>query len=123
MIKALLLVGAGGFAGACARYIVARWCSILHFCNFPFGTFLVNILGCFLIGLLTGLIEKTGALSPERSLLLITGFCGSFTTFSTFASEIFGMGNRGEWLSAFTYMALSIIIGLMLVYAGRTLVR
>lgn len=123
MIKALLIVGAGGFAGACARFLVTRWCAAIHICNFPLGTFLVNIAGCFLIGILSGLLEKNGVLSPERALLLITGFCGSFTTFSTFASEIFGMSNRGEWLTAFSYMALSIIVGLGMVFAGRMIVR
>lgn len=85
--------------------------------SFPWGTFAVNVLGSLLIGLLVGLFGK-GVLSPEMKLLLVTGFCGGFTTFSTFASESFGMMKAGDALLTAIYVGASVIIGIMAVWGG-----
>ncbi|MDE6225071.1 MAG: fluoride efflux transporter CrcB [Muribaculaceae bacterium] len=123
MIKAMLIAGVGGFVGTCCRYLIGRWMAVAFHGVFPVGTFLVNILGCFVIGLCFGLIEKANLLSSNESLLLVTGFCGGFTTFSTFANEIFTLGGRGEWLVSVLYLVASLAIGLFLVWCGRALIR
>lgn len=91
--------------------------------DFPLGTFVVNIVGCFIIGLLMGLLEKTDILTADHSVLLVTGFCGGFTTFSAFADDMFRLGERGNWGIMTMYLALSVIIGILLVWAGRAIVR
>lgn len=88
MIKAMLLAGCGGFVGTCGRYLVGKWCSGIFHGAFPMGTFMVNLIGCFLIGLFFGLLEKAHVMTPGENVLLITGFCGGFTTFSSFADDM-----------------------------------
>ena len=119
----MLLAGAGGFVGTCGRYLIGRWMAVTFHGVFPLGTFIVNVLGCFVIGLCFGLIEKANLLSANESLLLVTGFCGGFTTFSTFANDIFTLGNRGEWLTSILYLVASLVCGLLLVWLGRVLIR
>ena len=95
MIKMMLIAGAGGFAGTCSRFLIGKWTAGIYHGAFPMGTFLVNVIGCFIIGLLLGLIEKTHVMTPEENVLLITGFCGGFTTFSAFADDMWGLGHKG----------------------------
>lgn len=123
MIKMMLIAGAGGFAGTCCRFLVGRWCSTLFHMTFPVGTFLVNIIGCFLIGLVLGMLEKSAVMSTTMRLLLVTGFCGGFTTFSAFADELWRLGNKGDWTTSVIYLVASILVGVLLVWAGRTLIR
>lgn len=99
MIRNLLLVALGGALGSVGRYLFSRWMTG----TFPWGTLTVNLLGSLLIGLLTGLVAK-GSLSPEMKLLLVTGFCGGFTTFSTFANESFSMMKAGDVLMMALYI-------------------
>ena len=112
MIRNLLLVALGGAGGSVLRYMLSNINT-----SFPWGTFAVNVLGSFLIGLLVGLMSK-GVLSPEMKLLLVTGFCGGFTTFSTFASESFGMMKAGDILLTALYVGASVIIGILAVWSG-----
>ena len=79
MIKMMLLAGAGGFVGTCGRFLVGKWSAGMFHGAFPMGTFLVNIIGCFIIGLLFGLLEKAHVMTPGENVMLITGFCGGFT--------------------------------------------
>ena len=90
-LRNILLVALGGALGSVCRYLLSK----LSLGTFPWGTLTVNILGSLLIGLLTGLMLR-GSVSPEMKLLLVTGFCGGFTTFSTFANESFGMMKAGD---------------------------
>ena len=113
MIRNLLLVALGGAIGSVGRYLVSKW---MEGC-FPWGTLTVNIVGCLVIGLLTGLVAK-GTLSPEMKLLLVTGFCGGFTTFSTFANESFSMMKAGDAVLAAIYIGVSVAIGILAVYIG-----
>ena len=115
MWKNLLIVAFGGGVGSALRYFIQE---SLHkrFEGFaPYGTFVVNILGCVLIGLLIGLFEREKLTNPHLNLLLISGFCGGFTTFSTFA-------HQGQTLLAIKpfqgiiYLGLSVVIGLSLAY-------
>ena len=112
MIKAMLLAGCGGFVGTCGRYLVGKWCAGMWHGSFPMGTFLVNIIGCFIIGLFFGLLEKAHVMTPGENVLLITGFCGGFTTFSSFADDMWVLGSKGDWTTFILYLALSVILGL-----------
>lgn len=123
MIKSMLLVGLGGFLGTCARFATYRLCALFWQSPFPLGTFTVNIIGCFLFGLFSGFSERTSLLSPTQSAIIITGFCGGFTTFSTFAGDICNLGSKTDWgMSAF-YLAISVIMGILMVFLGRALVQ
>ena len=115
MIRNLLLVALGGAGGSVLRYLLSNINT-----SFPWGTFAVNVLGSFIIGLLVGLMSK-GVLSPEMKLLLVTGFCGGFTTFSTFANESFSMMKAGVVLLTALYVGASVIIGILAVWGGMTL--
>ena len=121
MIKAMLLAGCGGFVGTCLRFLTGKLCAHLSHGGFPWGTFVVNVVGSFIIGLLFGLAEEKGLLSSQMSLLLITGFCGGFTTFSTFADDMFLMLGRNQWAMFFAYVVGSLALGLAMVWLGRKL--
>jgi CrcB protein len=123
MIKSMLLVGVGGFMGSCCRYLVSRWCAAVAVAAMPVGTIAVNLAGCLLIGILSGLVERGGVISPTVALLLVTGFCGGFTTFSTFANELTMLAGRSQWMAAAAMMAVSVVGGFALVGLGRWLVR
>lgn len=113
MLRNILLVAFGGAVGSVCRYLVSR----LLEASFPWGTLVVNILGSLLIGLLVGLSGKS-IVSPDMKLLLVTGFCGGFTTFSTFANESFAMMRTGEVLIAALYVGVSVAIGTLAVWLG-----
>jgi CrcB protein len=114
-----LLVGAGSFVGGNARYVLGRWVGGLVDARFPLGTFLVNVLGSFLLGFLAGLLA-TRALPHSDSLRLAlgVGFCGGFTTFSTFEYENHALLEDGLWLTAAANVALSLFVGLLAVRLG-----
>lgn len=113
MIRNILLVAIGGAIGSVCRYLLSG----INVASWPWGTFAVNILGSLFIGLLVGLVSK-GIVSPEIKLLLVTGFCGGFTTFSTFANESFSMMKAGDALQMALYLAASIVIGILAVWLG-----
>ena len=92
----------------------------MNVASWPWGTFAVNILGSLIIGLLVGLVSK-GIVSPEMKLLLITGFCGGFTTFSTFANESFSMMKAGDALQMALYVGVSVGVGILAVWTGMNL--
>ena len=118
MIKTIFLVGIGGAAGSICRYLTSIFISKNYPSSFPFATFTANILGCLIIGLLFGLFEKQQLVNPDLKFLLITGFCGGYTTFSTFSSENLALLPEGNYVSAITYMLTSVIIGVFAVWAG-----
>lgn len=119
----MLFAGVGGFVGTCGRYLIGKWTGSIFHGSFPLGTFLVNIIGCFIFGLLFGLLEKTHVLTPNDNELFIIGFCGGFTTFSSFANDIWTLGDKGEWITGVIYLLLSILVGIALVWLGRFLIR
>lgn len=119
-MKELLLVCIGSFFGGGARYLVGKVVQSLVAVSFPWGTMAVNVVGCFLIGLLSGL-SIGGHVSPTTKLVLVTGFCGGFTTFSTFMNENLLLGRDGAMLSAALYTLLSLALGLIAVIIGYQL--
>ncbi len=121
MYKAIIAVGLGGFAGSVLRYLVSRLVSGVNFFSLPLGTLLVNVVGCFVLGLLTGLFSRTQGMSPELRLLLTTGLCGGFTTFSTFMGENFEMARGGHFALLTAYVVISLAAGFVLFYAGYAL--
>ncbi len=114
----LLLVGLGGAAGSILRYAVQRQLNLFYF---PFGTLAVNIGGCFIIGLLWAYFTK-GTINETGRLLLITGFCGGFTTFSAFTQEGVQMLQQAKLLPFFIYTVVSVAAGLLATFAGYKLI-
>ena len=123
MIKNILLVGLGGGAGSILRYLCQKWIYQVYPHPFPWGTFAVNIAGCFIIGVLFALAERTSVLTPEWRLLLTTGFCGGFTTFSTFAYENMTLLKTGDITYFLFYILFSIVLGVAAVFGGVALVK
>jgi CrcB protein len=120
-VQNLILVGVGGFIGSVARYLVSGYVQQLGNGNlFPFGTAAVNVIGCFVIGLLSQLAEARGVFSPEARALVFVGVLGGFTTFSTFSNETFNLFRSGESAAALFNLGLQIIGGLGAVWLGRT---
>ena len=123
MIKAMLIAGLGGFMGTCLRYLTGRLCHLWELGGFPLGTFVVNIVGSFIIGALLGLAERNNFVTPTMNVLLVTGFCGGFTTFSSFADDIFLLMQQRNWTIFAIYTSLSIILGVFFVWIGRSAVK
>jgi CrcB protein len=114
-----LLVGLGGFLGAIARYAVARWVGGITDARFPWGTFLINVSGSFLLGVIGGLLaERLVPHGDAVRLALGVGFLGAFTTFSTFEYETHALLEDGLWLTACGNVIASLLLGLIAVRAG-----
>tara|TARA_B100001105_G_C22212006_1_gene365829 strand:- start:271 stop:648 length:378 start_codon:yes stop_codon:yes gene_type:complete len=123
MIKSILLVGLGGAIGSILRYLSAMLVNKYWHNSFPLATFLINMLGCLLIGLFMAIIEKQPGISDTFRLLFVTGFCGGFTTYSAFAYENTTLMTSGQTLIAFAYIAASVLAGLLFVWLGIMLGR
>ena len=118
----LMAVFVGSGLGGVCRYIVGRAVQSLVASStlFPLGTFAVNVLGCFLIGLFYGLSDRGTLLSPQMRLMLTVGFCGGFTTFSTFINEnaLLFTNSPSRVLTALLYLLSSVAVGFAMLYAG-----
>ena len=123
MVKNILLIGFGGGIGSIARYLLQKWVYHIYPHPFPWGTFLVNIIGCFLIGVFYGVAEKSNLLNYEWRLLLTAGFCGGFTTFSTFAFENMTFLRGGDVTYFLLYIGLSVILGIAAVFGGIAVMK
>lgn len=117
-MKTVFLIGSGGFLGSVARYGLHQLVSRLLPGSFPFGTLLVNLAGCFAIGLVYGQAAKNGWLGEEWRLFLAVGLCGGFTTFSSFSYENIRLLQEGNTMQALLYILLSLMLGLALTFAG-----
>lgn len=123
MLKTLIIIGFGGFFGSISRYVLSQFIDKNLTSFYPYGTFLVNFIGCVLLGFIYAMGEKEQILSSDMRFFLATGFCGSFTTFSTFSYENQELLNQGQWGIALTYIILSIIIGISATFGGVFLGR
>ena len=123
MIKNLLLIGLGGGLGSMARYLCQKWFMDHYAHSYPWGTFVVNITGCFLIGLLWGITFKSFADNESWKLFLMTGLCGGFTTFSAFTLEGVGLLREQKPGLFLLYIGGSVAIGLLATYAGMKISR
>ncbi len=123
MLRAFLLVGLGGFFGSIARYGISHIINKYITNPFPYATFTVNIVGCFLIGLLFGLGQRNDWMAEQGWLILATGFCGAFTTFSTFALENNALISEQRTTTSIIYIGVSVVVGLLLCRFGMNLMK
>ena len=116
-MKQVVLVFLGGGLGSSLRYLVSLYLNPV-FSYFYLGTFTVNIIGSLIIGILFGYTSSSGMLSPNQMLLLATGFCGGFTTFSAFSLESQSLLKSGEILFFILYISMSLLFGILAILAG-----
>jgi len=122
-MKQVLFVGFGGAAGSILRYLTSVITMKYYSTSFPIATFIVNVVGCFVAGLIFGLISQETTEAQNLKLLLLTGFCGGFTTFSAFALENVKLMNSGNTATAVVYTGISIAAGLLAVWIGLLVTR
>ncbi len=121
-MKIILAIGTGSFIGGISRYLLSQSVQSKFLSSFPFGTLVVNLTGCFIIGIVFGLSDRS-SMSQEWRLFLATGLLGGFTTFSAFANETISMLRDGQFVYASLYIVASVAIGLLLTYVGYSLVK
>lgn len=119
----ILTVAAGGATGAVARYLLATQIGNWTGSGFPWGTFVVNVLGCAIMGLLTELFALAWSPSPEMRAFLTVGILGGFTTFSAFSLDAVLLMERNDWLLALLYVVGSVVLSLLGFVAAMRLVR
>ena len=118
----IVWIAVAGAIGTLCRYALGRWVLSMTGGTFPWGTFAVNAIGCLLIGLVAGSIEKEALVSPVVRLTVIVGFLGGFTTFSSFALEGYSLVHTHHWVTACGYVMLTNVTGFALVWAGHRFV-
>jgi CrcB protein len=119
-----ILVGIGGFIGANARFVVARLVGAMFETRFPLGTFVINVSGSFLLGVLGTIVaQRVMPSSESMRLALGVGFLGAYTTFSTFEYETHALFDDGSWFTATTNMVASLFVGFLAVRAGIVVAR
>lgn len=126
LVVYMLIAGVGGFLGTCGRYLTGLAGKKLFGSKYPVGTFAVNVVGCFLIGLLVGClgmhemlaVKLTSGSTAVLNALLVSGFCGGFTTFSSFSHDSFAMIQKGEWVKFALYFIPTVVLGLFMVWLG-----
>ena len=121
-MKLIILIGAGSFIGGISRYLLSLLIQARTVSLFPFHTLIVNIVGCFFIGIVLGIFDK-GQISYEWKLFFTTGILGGFTTFSAFSSEAFILFKNGNAGYALLYILASVLLGLLATYAAYVLVK
>lgn len=117
-MKSLLLVFLGGGLGSVIRFSLSKWISSLHNHHFPWGTLVVNVVACLVLGWIIGLADHKHIVSPSARLFWTVGFCGGFSTFSTFSSETLELIQSGLTASLVLYIAGSVLLCVAATYAG-----
>lgn len=123
LLKQMALVAIGGGAGSVLRFLAQKWISFGPLPKFPVGTMTVNLIGCFLIGLLFGWFSKSPETGLDWKLFLMTGLCGGFTTFSAFTLESLILLESTRWMSFLLYVAGSVILGIFATAIGYWLTK
>jgi CrcB protein len=123
MIRTLFYIGIGSCTGGISRYLLSKYVQNMTSSGFPIGTFMVNIIGCFIIGLLYGLFDRGNLMNTNLKLFLTVGFCGGFTTFSTFMGDNFQLIKAGNFFYCSVYMAASIICGYLFLFLAYSLIK
>ncbi|WP_205503997.1 fluoride efflux transporter CrcB [Rufibacter psychrotolerans] len=123
MIKQILLVGLGGGVGSILRFLTSALTAKYYAGAFPLSTFGVNVMGCFLIGLLLGVLGQNMQTNQDLRLLFVTGFCGGYTTFSAFAAENIALWQNNHYWTVMAYTGLSVLTGLLAVGLGLTVAK
>lgn len=118
MIRTIIAVGLGGFAGSVLRYMVSRATADVHFLSLAIGTLTVNLAGSLLLGFITAVFLRSHGGSEYLRLFLTVGICGGFTTFSTFMGENFSLVRSGQILETALYLVLSVVFGFLLYSIG-----
>ena len=119
-LLSVLYVALGGAIGSVSRYLVGTWAQTAsQSIDFPYGTLTVNLIGCFIIGFLSQLVESRGVFTPETRALVLIGVLGGFTTFSSFGNDSINLLRDGKTLNALANVGANVIFGLMLVWLGR----
>ncbi|MBC7758579.1 MAG: fluoride efflux transporter CrcB [Phormidesmis sp. FL-bin-119] len=119
-MRIILFIGLGSFIGGISRYLISLYFHSKGFTAFPFGTLTINIVGCFLIGIIFGITDRSG-LSNEWRLFLTTGILGGFTTFSAFSYESLALMRDGQSGAALLYVMCSVVFGLLATWGGMVL--
>lgn len=123
MLRTILIVGSGGFIGSVMRYLVQIWVEKGLMSTFPWGTFVANITGSFIIGVVFALAEKGNVLNTEWRMFLAVGICGGFTTFSSFAYNNLTLLKEQAYTSFFLNLGGSLFLGILAVYLGIILAK
>lgn len=118
----ILYVGAGGFLGSVLRYLIGEYLQGKGTGGFPIGTLSVNIIGCFIIGLVYALASK-GQVGTDWKLFLATGLCGGFTTFSAFSNDILLLFKTGNTLQGIIYLSISVIAGVLATISAYSIIK
>ena len=117
----VIYVAIGGALGSVSRYLLGSWTQTFSkSIDFPYGTLAVNLIGCFVIGFLSQLAEARGAFTPESRAFIFIGILGGFTTFSSFGNDTINLLRGGEAFNALANVGANVILGLALVWFGRT---
>jgi len=117
-MKSLLLIFLGGGLGSVTRFSLGKWISSLHSHHFPWGTLIVNVVACFALGWIIGLADHKHIISPSARLFWTVGFCGGFSTFSTFSNETLYLLQSGFTVSLVLYITLSLLLCVAAVFGG-----
>lgn len=122
-IKNIILVILGSALGGASRFIASEIIKQKTTLKFPLGTLMVNLIGCFMIGMIYGYISRSAEDSNDLKLLLATGFCGGFTTFSAFAAENMELLKTGNQITAISYIVLSVVLGILATFLGNFILK